>query len=127
SLVRTVPGAGWMVAGTAAIGAAITVGNVLVPSVVKQDFPERQGVVTGVTTAALTSGAAAAAAVATPLADSGLGWRGALLGLGAFAAVSAVVWLPQARDRHVAPVPRLGTTVLRSPVTWQLAAFMAMQ
>lgn len=127
SLVRTVAGAGWMVAGTAVIGGAITVGNVLLPSVVKQDFPERQGVVTGLTAAAMTGGAAIAAVVAQPLADAGLGWRGALLGLGAFAAVAAAVWLPQARHRHPAPGLRLGGAVLRSPVTWQLAVFMAMQ
>jgi CP family cyanate transporter-like MFS transporter len=128
SLVRTVPGIWWVVAGTAVIGAGITVGNVLVPSIVKQDFPDRQGPVTALTTAALTGGAALAAAVTTPLAHAGLGWRGALLLVGGLAAVAAVVWLPQLRRRHVAPVVRLaGTTVLRSPVTWQLAAFMGMQ
>lgn len=129
SLVRTVPGAWWVVAGTGVIGAAITVANVLVPSVVKQDFPERQGLMTGLTTAALTGGAAIAAAVAAPLAHSaGLGWRGSLLVLGALAAVTAVVWLPQLRRHHRAPAVSVGGTgVLRSPITWQLAVFMGTQ
>jgi MFS transporter, CP family, cyanate transporter len=128
SLVRTVVGAGWMLAGTAIIGAGIAVGNVLVPSIVKQDFPERQGSMTGISTAALTGGAALAAAVAAPLAhDAGLGWRGALLVVGGFAAIAAVVWLPQLRSHHVAPAVRLGGQVLRSPITWQLAVFMGMQ
>lgn len=129
SLVRTVPGGVWMLAGTAVIGAGIAVGNVLVPSIVKQDFPERQGFVTGLSTAALTSGAAIAAAVSAPLAHSaGLGWRGSLLVIGAFAAATAIVWLPQLRRRHTAPLVRVGgAAVLRNPITWQLAGFMAMQ
>jgi CP family cyanate transporter-like MFS transporter len=128
SLVRTVPGFWWMVAGTAVVGAGITVGNVLVPSIVKQDFPDRQGPVTALTTAALTGGAALAAAATAPLAHTGLGWRGALLLVGGLAAVAAVAWLPQLRHRHVAPMVRLGgTAVLRSPITWQLAVFMGMQ
>jgi CP family cyanate transporter-like MFS transporter len=128
SLLRTVAGVGWVVAGTVVIGAGITVGNVLVPSFVKQDFPQRQGRVTAMTTAALTGGAAIAAAVSAPLAHAGLGWRGGLLVVGGLAAVAALAWLPQLRRRHVAPVLRLGgTAVLRSPVTWQLAVFMGMQ
>jgi MFS transporter, CP family, cyanate transporter len=129
TLVRGVVGATWMLAGTAIIGAGIAVANVLVPSIVKQDFPERQGLMTGVSTAALTGGAALAAAVTAPLAhDAGLGWRGALLVVGGLAAVAAVVWLPQLRSHHVAPAARLGgARVTRSPITWHLAIFMGMQ
>ncbi|MFC0505513.1 MFS transporter [Micromonospora costi] len=128
SVLRTAPGFWWMIAGTVVIGAGITVGNVLVPSAVKQDFPARQGTVTAFTTAALTGGAAVAAAVAAPLAHTGLGWRGALLLVGVPAAVAAVAWLPRVRRRHVVPVVAVrGASVLRSPVTWALAVFMGMQ
>ncbi|HEX2773881.1 MAG TPA: MFS transporter [Micromonosporaceae bacterium] len=129
TLVRTVTGAAWMLAGTAVIGAGIAVANVLVPSIVKQDFPERQGLMTGVSTAALTGGAALAAAVTAPLAQSaGLGWRGSLLVVGGLAAVAAVVWLPQLRSHNVATAVRVGGgRILRSPITWQLATFMGMQ
>lgn len=129
SLIRIGPSAPWMLIGTAVIGAAITVGNVLMPSIVKQHFPRREGVVTGLTTAALTAGPAVAAAVAAPLAyDAGLGWRGSLLVLGGFAAVAALPWLPRSRHRHAAPLRRSGGwALLRSPVTWYVAGFMAMQ
>ena len=92
-------------------------------------FPRREGVVTGLTTAALTAGPAVAAAVAAPLAyDAGLGWRGSLLVLGGFAAVAALPWLPRSRHRHAAPLRRSGGwALLRSPVTWYVAGFMAMQ
>ncbi|WP_433528096.1 MFS transporter [Micromonospora sp. CA-263727] len=128
SVVRTVPGIWWMIAGTVVIGAAITIGNVLVPGMVKQDFARRQGTVTALTTAALTGGAAVAAAVAAPLAHTGIGWRGTLLLVGALAAVAAVVWAPQLRRRHRAGTLTLGGgSVRRSPITWALAAFMGMQ
>ncbi|MDG4797890.1 MFS transporter [Micromonospora sp. WMMD1082] len=112
----------------AAIGAAITVGNVLVPTVVKQDFAHRQGGVTALTTAALTGGAALAAALAAPLAQTGLGWRGTLLLVGGLAAVAAAVWAPRLHRRHPPPPIAVGrTSVLRSPITWALAVFMGMQ
>ncbi|MGX7672794.1 CynX/NimT family MFS transporter [Plantactinospora sp. DSM 117369] len=131
SLTRTLPHAGWMLLGTAIVGAGITVGNVLVPSAVKQHFPSRPGLATGLSTASLTTGATLAAAVSAPLAYTvGLGWRGSLLALGGLAAVAALGWLPQVRRRHTAPVPeppRSRRSVLRSRVTWQLAIFMATQ
>lgn len=129
SLVRTAPGVAAMVAGTVLIGAAVTVGNVLVPSVVKQDFAQSDGLVTGLYTAALTGGAALSAALSAPLADGvGLGWRGSLLVWGGLALVAALVWLPQLQVRHVAGADRGSPgAVLRSPQTWWLAGFMAMQ
>ncbi|MEQ4300232.1 MFS transporter [Plantactinospora sp. B6F1] len=131
SVARILPHAGWMLAGTAIIGAGITVGNVLVPSAVKRHFPGRAGLATGVSTAALTTGATLAAAVSAPLAYTvGLGWRGSLLALGGLAGVAALGWLPRVRRRHTAPAPeppRSAGSVLRSPVTWQLAVFMGTQ
>lgn len=129
SALRGLPGVGWLIAGTVAIGTGITLGNVLLPSVVKQAFAQRQGLVTGVTTAAMTGGAALAAAVTGPLAHSTpLGWRGALLLLGLLAGIAALVWLPQLRGRHAAPTVTVGrATLWRAPLVWQLAAFMAMQ
>ncbi len=132
SVVRTAPGLAAMVVGTVVIGAGITVGNVLVPSAVKQHFAERQGLVTGLYTAALVGGAALAAAVAAPLAhDTPLGWRGSLLVWGGLAVGGAVVWLPQLRARHEVTTTghdaRVRADVRRSPVTWALAAFMGAQ
>jgi CP family cyanate transporter-like MFS transporter len=131
SLLRTLlPGVGWMVVGTGVIGAAITVGNVLVPSAVKRDFADRQGLVTGLYTAALTAGAALASAVSAPLAHhAGLGWRGSLLAWAVLAALAGVVWLPQLRAHQSADRLPIGTgsSVWRSPVTWALAVFMGMQ
>ncbi|ASW54955.1 MFS transporter [Plantactinospora sp. KBS50] len=131
SLLRAAPGVGWLVAGTAVVGAGVAVGNVLLPTAVKQDFPARPGGVTGLTMAAMTGGAAVAAAVATPLAHAaGLGWRATLVLLGGSAAVAAPAWALRARHRQPASPPAVAgnaRAILRTSLTWQLAGFMAMQ
>jgi len=129
SALRFRPDLGWMFVGTAVIGAGITIGNVLVPVVVKQDFGHRSGAVTGLYTAAMTAGAAAAAAVSAPVADHVAGgWRVALLAWAAPALLAAAVWLPQVRRRHMPPPPgHANRRVRRSPVTWALVLFMSLQ
>ncbi len=129
SLVRSGAGLWPVLCGTVVAGAGITVGNVLVPSVVKQDFPGSEAVVTGLYTATLIAGAALASALAAPLAhDAGLGWRGSLLVWGGLAVLAAAVWLPQLRVRHQpADRRRAGAGIWRSPITWQLALVMGTQ
>ncbi|WP_064745224.1 CynX/NimT family MFS transporter [Pseudonocardia acaciae] len=127
SLLRVTPATAWLLLGTALIGAAVAVVNVLLPTVVKQHFGRRASAVTGVYTAALIAGAATASGLSAPLARlDGLGWRGALLVAGAPALVAAVVWLPRLRGTHLPP-KRVRISVLRSRVTWALAVFMGMQ
>lgn len=79
--------------------AGIAVANVLLPVVVKQRFPDRVGMMTGLYSMALNLGASTAAAVTVPLAGAfGGDWRA---GLGAWAVLAAVAvppWLALARD-----------------------------
>ncbi|GGO10564.1 MFS transporter [Microbispora bryophytorum] len=79
--------------------AGIAVANVLLPVVVKQRFPDRVGMMTGLYSMALNLGASAAAAVTVPLAGAfGGDWRA---GLGAWAVLAAVAvppWVALARD-----------------------------
>jgi MFS transporter, CP family, cyanate transporter len=129
SAVRLLPTLGWMLAGTTVIGAAITLGNVLVPAVVKRDFGNRTGAVTGLYTATMTGGAASAAALATPVAAHSGGWRPALLVWAVPALLGAAVWSPQLRRRHPPPAAehRPGGRVRGSSITWALVLFMALQ
>jgi MFS transporter, CP family, cyanate transporter len=96
--------------GTVLVGLAIAAGNVLLPGLVKRDFPERTGWMTGLYSGAMGVMATVAVAAAVPLADRlGLGWRGSLACWAVPAGVAALVWVPLARRQHrVAPS---GTTV----------------
>jgi MFS transporter, CP family, cyanate transporter len=133
SVLRAVPVLTLTFAGTALIGASITLGNVLLPTVVKQEFGGRSGAVTGMYTAAMTGGAALAAAISAPIASlaGGGGWRPALAVWALPALLAAAVWLPRARRvGRPPPLPPGGPAVPRirtSPVTWTLTAFMALQ
>jgi CP family cyanate transporter-like MFS transporter len=72
----------------------IAVANVLLPGLVKQYFPDRAGLVTGVYTMSLIAGASLAAATAVPIAHAAGTWR-AGLGVWALLALVAILpWLP---------------------------------
>lgn len=90
-VVRVLTGSAVLLVGTVVVGVALTVGNVLLPVVIKRDFPGRSTTVTALYTATLAGGAALTAALAAPMADA-WGWRAALGGWGALAAVSLGLW-----------------------------------
>ncbi|MEV7012072.1 MFS transporter [Streptosporangium sp. NPDC051022] len=77
-LLRGAAGTVALIGGTALVGVAIAVGNVLLPGVVKRRFPGRTGVMTGVYAAAMGVGAMLAAALAKPLDALTHGWRTSL-------------------------------------------------
>src|SRR6266542_669854 len=121
-------------------GLAFAAGNVLLPGLVKRDFPDRTGWMTGLYSGAMGGMATVAVALAVPIADrAGLGWRGSLACWAAPAAVAALVWVLLARRRPGArqpaqreepavggpaePVPSLW----RSGLAWQVTVFMGLQ
>ena len=84
------------------IGVGIAIMNVLLPALIKRDFPDHAGTLTGVYSAFQSLMAALAAAVAVPIAGlPGWGWQGALgLTLGA-GLIGMAVFAPQVRADHV--------------------------
>jgi MFS transporter, CP family, cyanate transporter len=116
----------------------IAVANVLLPALVRQSFPHRMGVVTGVYTMSLIFGASSSAAATVPIAQLAGSWR---VGLGAWALLAAVAvlpWLPAALRSRIsaaasapgaagrAPIvsrPRPGRTALG----WAMATFFGTQ
>ena len=56
--------------GTIVAGLGIALGNVLVPSLIKRDFPRRVGAMTGGYTMAISASGAVAAALAVPVEDA---------------------------------------------------------
>jgi MFS transporter, CP family, cyanate transporter len=135
-LLRLVPGAVFLFAGTALAGTAIATGNVLLPVIVRRDFPGRTGTAMALYTTSLIGFAALSAGTTVPLANSlGGGWRPGLGIWAAPAAVAALAWLPALVRREVnggaeaGQRPRTPTIrrLLRQPLAWQVTLFFAVQ
>ncbi len=123
----TIPG---LFAGTILAGASIGVAGVLLPGIIKRDFPERPATMTGLYTMALCLGAAVAAGTTVPLRDAlGGDWKPALAFWAIPAVIAVLVWLPQLRTRHhhskrtQYEVRGLWTDRL----AWQVTAYMGLQ
>ena len=130
-VLRSLPVTGLLWVGTVLLGAAIAVANVLMPSLIKRDFPEHISAAMGFYTAIMGIVASTAAGVAVPLAD-GLpgGWRTSLGCWAGLVLVALAVWTPQLtrRRRAAAPPPDTGRTATpwRSLLAWECAGFMAL-
>jgi len=128
-----VPGLWFLFLGTAVAGAAIAVGNVLLPVLVRGNFPDRMGLLTGMYTTGLIGSAALAAGVTVPVADAlGGGWRPGLAIWAVPVAIALMVWAPQlARRRPTRADPGAPVTgarsLLRDPVAWSVTLFFALQ
>ncbi|HEX6336811.1 MAG TPA: MFS transporter [Jiangellaceae bacterium] len=128
---RVTGGAVTLLAVTMIIGAAMTVGNVLGPVVVKRDFA-RAGPVMGLFTAFLIVGAAAAAALTAPLAAI-WDWRIALAVWAALAFVAALVWYRATRGHRVRALSEVEPTrpavrgLWRNGVAWGITTLMGAQ
>ncbi|MBH3430402.1 CynX/NimT family MFS transporter [Pseudomonas alkylphenolica] len=127
--VRSAFGSTGVFVGSIMAGASIGVIGVLLPGIVKRDFPKHAGTLTGVYTMALCLGAAMAAGATVPLSEHfGDSWS---LGLGFWllpALVAALIWLPQARQGHGAHhVAYRVRGLLRDPLAWQVTLYMGLQ
>ncbi|RKT57000.1 CP family cyanate transporter-like MFS transporter [Saccharothrix australiensis] len=132
-VLRVVDGPAVVLGGTFVACAGIAVCNVLIPVVVKESFPGRVGLVTGVYTAALAAGAALGAAF-TPGLESLFGsWR---LAVGAWALLSLaalLIWLAGARHgtavrstaHRTTAAPR--RSLARNPLAWVITVFFGLQ
>ncbi|WP_272975920.1 CynX/NimT family MFS transporter [Deinococcus geothermalis] len=129
ALLRVGPSLLWMLLGTVLVGAGIAIVNVLLPSLVKRDFPERVGLMTGVYTLAVVSGAALASGLAVPLRVAlGGSWR-ASLGVWVWLAVAGVLaWLPALFGRQThARLAVQESSVWRNPYALPVTLFMGFQ
>jgi CP family cyanate transporter-like MFS transporter len=116
--------------GTALAGGSIAIGNVLLPSVVKRDFPDKVALMTGAYSMALSVGAAAAAGLTIPISIAFGGATGAALAAWAVPAfIAALFWLPQiSRARKSGPSPRLRVSGLwKDAIAWQVTLLMGLQ
>jgi MFS transporter, CP family, cyanate transporter len=128
-VLRSAPTLATLLTGTAVLGVAISLGNVLVPAIVKRDFPGREGAATGLYAVALNGGAALGVGISVPLVDAvGGSWRDGLALWAAPAVLCLVLWLRLARDTHhdIALV-HVGGRYWREPLAWQVTLFTGIQ
>lgn len=129
---RVADGPFTVLGGTLLAAAGIAFAGVLVPVVIRNSFPARIGMMTGIYTAALQGGATLGFALTPPL-DAGLGgWRPALAGWAVLAALALMVWLvATGRGRlHAVTVENAGKpgrSLLRSPLAWTITVFFGLQ
>ena len=93
SIVRSAGGAEATFTGTIIMGAFITIGNVVIPVIIRRDVPTaRVGIVTGAYTSAMNVSSMITSLATVPL-SMVFGWRGALLAWIGFVVLAALAWL----------------------------------
>ncbi|GGZ38929.1 MFS transporter [Streptomyces inusitatus] len=128
--VRWTPSTVGLFAGTMLIGAGIAVGNVLLPSLIKRDFPTKVGLLTSAYATVMGGVAAVASGVAVPISEVAPGGWYTALGCWILTALVAVLlWLPQMRTAPPASRAVRGPHQLpwRSGLAWAVTAFMGLQ
>jgi CP family cyanate transporter-like MFS transporter len=138
-VLRSLPGSPFLWGGTILLGCAIAMLNVLLPALIRRDFPLKISQITGWYQVVQTVVAGAAAAFAVPVA--GLvdnGWRLAFGVTAGFGMISLAVFWPRIMNpvRQAAPlplttgqisVPKSAINPWKSLVGWQVSIFMGLQ
>ena len=124
--LRYVDGTAWLYVGTAFIGCGIAFNNVLLPGLLRRDFPAQLALVTALFTMVMVTCGGLGSGIAIPLANAG-GWRMSLLSWVIPAVVALAIWLPQLRA-HSAPARAVHHASLwNRALAWQVSLFMACQ
>lgn len=129
--IRWLPPVFTLFFGTIMLAAAIAVGNVMLPSLVKRDFPQRINLMTSAYVTVMAFVGAFAAGISVPVASIVPGgWRTALAVWIVPAVIAAVMWMPQLRHNKLPPPIPPGTQRLRlwrSLMAWKVTIYMGLQ
>lgn len=133
-LLRLLPSVVSLYIGTGILGCGIALSNVLLPSLIKRDFPLRVGIVTGLYSVSMNIFGAISSGISVPIAGAtSMGWRASLGIWAVLSLLALLLWLPQAaagrqRQLYVASSSE-GTPVrLRSSaLAWHITLFMGLQ
>ncbi|GIU43329.1 cyanate transporter [Shewanella sairae] len=124
--------------GTVIIGAGIAFANVLLPSLIKRDFPTQITTITSIYVLMMGAGSAISASLAIPLTGFAErlsinvipSWALALASLVIFPIIAMLVWLPQLK-RHTSPSKdtqklESHSYLWRNSSAWQITLFLAL-
>jgi MFS transporter, CP family, cyanate transporter len=134
--IRSIPMTFFLFSGTLLAGLGIAIGNVLLPAVVKDKFPQKFGLMTSVYSTSMGLIASLASGISIPLAlNLKLGWQGAQFVWTIPVVVAIVVWVlllknnvkDDSRGIKQQMGPATNTTMWRTPLAWQIAIFMGFQ
>jgi CP family cyanate transporter-like MFS transporter len=130
-LLRSAPSLIALYAGSILLASAIAVGNVLVPGLIKRDFPDKVGLMTSVYATTLATFASLSSGISVPLAQTlPGGWRGALVVWCIPAIITALILLPQLKNATkpaAQPGEKAVQSVWRSKLGWNVTLFMGLQ
>lgn len=119
--------------GTLLIGLGIAICNVLLPGIVKQSYPAKVGMMTGIYTVSMAIWAGTAPGVSVPLADAlHMGWKHSLGVWFVLVALAIVMWLPQLKKKNdqvmnLSSVTTENSSLWGSSLAWQVTIFMGLQ
>lgn len=131
-LIRSAWGIGTLLMGTVILGLAISVCNVLMPSLIKEKFSLRTGLMIGLYSVSMNLAGAIASGVSVPVAEgAGLGWKGALAIWSVLALTAFLFWAPQLRrERRQATISAQqdkATNVWKSALGRYVTLYMGLQ
>ncbi|MDQ0176669.1 CynX/NimT family MFS transporter [Bacillus chungangensis] len=131
-ILRSVSSIFTLFLGTAILGLAIAVGNVLLPSLIKREFPLKVGLLTGGYTMCMGIFASIASGISVPLAHAlPIGWRGSLAFWAILSFITFFIWLPNVKNKGKADYSKLESSkvkgVWQSPLAWKVTFFMGLQ
>lgn len=129
--IRYLPSISTLFLGTAILGCGIAIGNVLIPSIVKQEFQNQSGLVTGIYSVSMNLTGAIASSVSIPLIEKlGWTWNQAFSLWIILAAIALLAWLPQLKNKKATPevnVVDTNNSIWHSSLAWSVSLFMGIQ
>lgn len=107
TVLRSIDGFGVAIAAVVLLGLAITIGNVLVPTLIRRDVPARgRGVATSVYSVAISVGTVITSLATVPLAGA-FGWRVAVAAWSVAGVATVLVWLAVLQSTRRSAPPEL--------------------
>ncbi|MBE3569364.1 MAG: MFS transporter [Bacillales bacterium] len=118
--------------GTFIIGMAIAAGNVLLPGLIKRDFPHQVGVMTGGYSLSMNTFAALGSGLSVPLSRAlDYEWQKSLMFWALLSLIALFIWQPQLRHTTMNHLPtykdRRKNQLWKSKLAWQVTIFMGFQ